>query len=142
MLQHISHFLALVVLVSLSACAHSIDLTEPDIAGLWKHADKSAWIQIDFQDGAGSATVAQHDGNAAAQGLAILEDIRAVLDAKERWQGKIYSADVDGFVDASLELDASGALVISVVEKAGGASDVLRLIRARETNATDSSSTP
>lgn len=129
MQRRVPHFLALVVLLGLSACAHSRDITGPDIAGLWKHADKSAWIQIDFQGGVGSATITQHDGNAAAQGLAILQGIRQSADSTGTWHGKIYSAEVDDFVDVSLVLMEDRTLVISTVDGTGPAVEVLRLIR-------------
>ena len=113
------------VLWGLMACAHQAK----DISGPWKHADKSAWFQITFQDGTGVATVAQHDGNASAEGLAILQDIQEVPGSVGRWQGKIYSAEVDDFVDVDLKLNEDGSLVISSIDAAGQEVDVLRLIR-------------
>ncbi|NMR26842.1 DUF1287 domain-containing protein [Pseudoalteromonas sp. NEC-BIFX-2020_015] len=87
------------------------------IAGIWKHSEKPAWLEITFAADLGGITVKRHDGNSNAVGLTVIKDVIAAakqtnLSQELQWQGKMFSAQVNGYIDVSLFLTNSTTLEI------------------------------
>ena len=116
--------ISLCLLVLLSACAEE----EARLHGLWKHTDKAAWITIDFDKGVGSRKIARHDDNANAVGLSLFEHIQRDRNFPDQWQAQIYSAEVDGYISAIIQLTESGILIVSTHD-GDDSREVLRLTR-------------
>ena len=115
---------SLCLLVLLSACADE----EVRLQGLWKHTDKAAWITIDFDKGVGSGKIARHDDNANAVGLSLFEHIQRDRNFPDQWQAQIYSAEIDSYINATIQLSESGILIVNT-QDSDGSREVLRLTR-------------
>jgi drug/metabolite transporter superfamily protein YnfA len=91
-----------------------------DISGIWKHADKPAWLNVNMQTGV--VTVQRHDNAPGAVGLTVIKELSA---AAPIWHGKMYAAEQGDYIAVSLELKDNQTLIVvdsDVVE-------ILRLIR-------------
>ena len=118
---------ALIILsvLAITACSS----TQPNIQGIWKHAEKPAWIDLAFSGRIGSAQIARHDDNPEAEGQSILEQIVSDSRTPNRWFAKIYSAEEGEFVDATLVLDEEGELIVRIDISSEDSGEVLRLVR-------------
>ena len=114
--------------------AQSVYAAAPEpISGIWKHSEKMAWLEFSFKSGLGHATVLRHEGNTKAKGLLVLKDIKANDNApntssSKTFSAKMYSADVNGFIEATMTMEDKDSLVITINH--GGQTEVLRLNRA------------
>ena len=81
-----------------------------EIDGIWKHADKDAWLKIDAKTGI--ASVYEHQGHPENAGLTIVRDIVAVAGETNLWQAKMYSASDQDFVDVTIHTTRPGALEV------------------------------
>lgn len=91
-----------------------------DISGIWKHADKPAWLNVNMQTGL--VTVQRHDNAPGAVGLTVIKDLSA---AAPIWHGKMYAAEQGDYIAVSLELKDNQTLVV-VGENAA---EILKLTR-------------
>ncbi|WP_240223895.1 hypothetical protein [Rheinheimera hassiensis] len=91
-----------------------------DISGIWKHADKPAWLNVDMQTGV--VTVQRHDNAPGAAGLTVIKDLSA---APPIWNGKMYAAEQGDYVAVSLELKDNQTLIVIDAD----AAEILRLTR-------------
>lgn len=66
--------------------------------GIWKHADKEAWLALDLA--ASTLSVFEHQTNPDASGLVVIKQIQAV--GMGNWSGKMYSAATESFVEVML----------------------------------------
>ena len=114
--------ISLFLLMLLTACTDE----EAKLQGLWKHTDKAAWISIDFEKGIGSGKIARHDDNVETVGLSLFEHIQKDRNFPDQWQSKIYSAEVDGYINATIRRNESGTLIVST-QDSDGSYEVLRL---------------
>jgi len=70
-----------------------------DITGLWEHSSKPAKLFVDLDKG--EISVQSHEDNVKAIGLVVLKGLK--LDSsKSFWNGKMYSAAEDSFVDVQI----------------------------------------
>lgn len=99
-------------------CAFSVQAA--DISGIWKHADKQAWLNVNMQTGV--VTVQRHDNAPGAVGLTVIKDLSA---AAPIWNGKMYAAEQGDYVAVSLELKDNQTLVVADAD----AVEILRLTR-------------
>ena len=97
-MAHILKFLALVFVFNTFAA---------DISGIWKHADKPAWLNVNMQTGL--VTVQRHDNAPGAVGLTVIKDLSA---AEPIWNGKMYAAEQGDYVAVSLELKDNQTLIV------------------------------
>ena len=118
---------ALVILSTLAITACSS--THPNIQGTWKHSEKPAWVEIVFDEQIGSAQISRHDENPDAAGESILEQIARNSSTSNTWFAKIYSAEENGYVDATLVLNEEDELIVRVTSPEEGFTEVLRLMR-------------
>ncbi|MDP2713427.1 DUF2147 domain-containing protein [Rheinheimera sp.] len=110
-MAHILKLLALVFVFSTMAA---------DISGVWKHADKPAWLNVNMQTGV--VTVQRHDNAPGAVGLTVIKDLSA---SPPIWSGKMYAAEQGDYVAVSLELKDDQTLIVVDAD----AVEILRLTR-------------
>ena len=91
-----------------------------DISGIWKHADKPAWLNVNMQTGL--VTVQRHDNAPGAVGLTVIKDLSA---AEPIWNGKMYAAEQGDYVAVSLQLKDNQTLIVVDAD----AVEILRLTR-------------
>lgn len=91
-----------------------------DIAGIWKHADKPAWLNVDLQSSV--ITVQKHNDVPAAEGLTIIKDLSA---APPIWYGKMYAAEQGGYIPVTLQLKDKQTLIVVAAD----ATEILKLTR-------------
>lgn len=70
-----------------------------DISGIWNHSTKPATLLINMSTG--EVSVASHEKNANAIGLTVLKNVEPTSNSSS-WNGKMYSADDDSFVDVQI----------------------------------------
>ena len=110
-MAHILKLLALFFVFSIQAA---------DISGIWKHADKPAWLNVNMQTGL--VTVQRHDNAPGAAGLTVIKDLSA---AAPIWNGKMYAAEQGDYIAVSLELKDNQTLIVVDAD----AVEILRLTR-------------
>ncbi|GAB2914657.1 hypothetical protein [Rheinheimera gaetbuli] len=110
-MRHILKFIALVFVFNAQAA---------DISGIWKHADKPAWLNVNIQTGV--VTVQRHDTAPGAIGLTVIKDLSA---APPIWHGNMYAAEQGDYIAVSLQLKGHQTLI--VVDE--NAVEILRLTR-------------
>ena len=59
-----------------------------DIAGIWKHAEHPAWIEINMAEG--RATVFRNDNKPERVGREMLKEIKASSERNNLWYGMLY----------------------------------------------------
>lgn len=91
-----------------------------DISGIWKHADKPAWLSVNMQTGV--VTVQRHDNAPGAVGLTVIKDLSAKPPI---WIGKMYAAEQGDYIAVSLELKDDQTLIVVDTD----AGEILRLTR-------------
>lgn len=110
-MAHILKLLALVFVFNTFAA---------DISGIWKLADKPAWLSVNTQTGV--VTVQRHDNAPDAVGLTVIKDLSAKPPI---WHGKMYVADQGDYIAVSLELKDNQTLIVIDAD----ATEILRLTR-------------
>ena len=115
----------LISLVLLSASSFA----DGRINGIWKHTEKPAWLEINFESGVGSLAVKRHDNNVKAEGLKVIKDIEVDSNQSSQWLGKMYSAAVDGYVDVKLILINSSSIAVFVKDDVKNSNAILRMTR-------------
>lgn len=110
-MTHILKLIALVFVLNTQAA---------DISGIWRHADKPAWLNVNIQTGV--VTVQRHDNAPGAVGLTVIKELRA---APPIWHGKMYAADQGDYIAVSLELKDNQTLVVV----GDNAAEILKLTR-------------
>ena len=77
---------------------------EVQITGIWKHTQKPAWLEIKFESGVGSLAVKRHEDNVKAAGFNVIKEIKPDTTRSAQWDGQMYSAPENGYVDVTLVL--------------------------------------
>jgi hypothetical protein len=93
-----------------------------EINGIWKHADKEAWIKIDSASGIASVYIHHHANTA---GFIVIKDIKPNVELAVSWVGKMYAAASDSYVDIELSLQLPEEHIIVTHNSA----EVLRLFK-------------
>ena len=110
-MAHILKLLALVFVFNTFAA---------DISGIWKHADKPAWLNVNMQTGL--VTVQRHDNAPGTVGLTVIKDLSA---AAPIWNGKMYAAELGDYMPVTLQLKDKQTLIVVDID----AVEILRLTR-------------
>ncbi len=98
------------VAVSLAAPA----LFAADLAGYWKNDEQPAWIEIRFEDGRGTGTVARNDEHPDRVGRVLLKDVRADEEESGSWKGQVYAERLEEYKDAGITLTDPDHMQIKV----------------------------
>ena len=101
-----------------------------DITGIWKHAEEPGWIEIQMEEGVGTAKVVRNEAYPERVGREILKDLTAVEDKASLWQGQIYVERLGKYKDAQILLAEPDALEMKV--KVGFISRTVNWIRVEE----------
>ncbi len=91
-----------------------------DIAGVWKHSEKEAWLNVDLEKGV--IIVKSHASNPSAEGLTVIKSLAYTDQAN--WNGKMYDARSKNFVPVKISEGNCKELIVVM-----DGSDVLRLLR-------------
>jgi hypothetical protein len=91
------------VLVTLGYLITSVSFAG-DLAGVWKNDEEPAWMEIRFENDAGTGTVRRSDLRPKGVGRVILKDV--VSDEKNpgSWRGEIYAVRLHQFMQAAISL--------------------------------------
>jgi hypothetical protein len=120
--------LSLVVLLSI-LMASTQAFFEDNINGVWKHSQKPAWFDVNFESGVGSVFVKRHDNNLKAAGLNIIKEIKPDVNQSLQWNGKMYSAAENGYVSVMLILINPSTIAIFERSDINKDNEILRLTR-------------
>ena len=101
-----------------------------DITGIWKHAEEPGWIEIQMEEGVGTAKVVRNEAYPERVGREILKDLTAVEHEESLWQGQIYVERLGTYKDAQILLAEPDALEIKV--KVGFISRTVNWVRVDE----------
>lgn len=82
-----------------------------DINGVWKHADKEAWLEINTT--MKNIVVKNHQKNPSAEGLTVVKHLLKKPQTLNTWQGKIYDASTDSFVEIEIKTNKCEVLTIN-----------------------------
>ena len=93
--------------------------------GIWKHADKEAWLTLDLK--AGTLSVFEHQTNPYASGLVVIKQIKPA--GKGNWSGKMYSAATGSFVDVGIFTVSESSISITF-----NGEEILKLQRQKPVN--------
>ena len=74
------------------------------LAGYWKHAEEPAWIEIRFENGAGTGTVRRNDNKPEAVGRVLLKELVNDEGDASSWSGQIYAERFKEYKDAAITL--------------------------------------
>ncbi len=100
--------LTLALLLALPALGHA-----EGPAGLWKHAEEPAWLEINFADGVGTGTVRRNDRFPERVGREVIKGLSAA-DTPGEWQGEIFVERMGEFRDVVVTLPAADQLQFTV----------------------------
>ena len=92
-----------------------------DISGIWHHSAKPAKLFVDLSKG--EISVHSHEDNAKSIGLVVIKSIKPASNLLA-WNAKMYSADVDSFVDVQIKSNDCNQLNIDFQGE-----EVLKLVR-------------
>ncbi|MEW6997395.1 hypothetical protein AADZ86_06810 [Colwelliaceae bacterium BS250] len=102
---------------------------EVQISGTWKHSQKPAWLELEFESGIGSLSVKRHENNAKAAGLNVIKEIKRDVNQSSRWDGQMYSAAENGYVAVTLILINPSTIAVYESSDVNKSDEILRLIR-------------
>lgn len=102
---------------------------DDQISGIWKHTQKPAWLEIQFDSGVGSISVKRHDNNAKAKGLTVIKDIKVEENQQSQWLGMMYSAAKDGYVGVRLILINSSTMAVFESSDIKKLNEILRITK-------------
>lgn len=101
-MRSIKYFILALVILSSSCFAQD---THCDISGVWKHADKNAWLEVDLT--AKKVVVKSHMDNPKANGLTVIKNL------KPKWTGEMYNASTGGYVSVKLTFNRCKQLKVT-----------------------------
>jgi hypothetical protein len=99
------------------------------IAGIWKHTQKPAWLEIKFESGVGSLTVERHEHNVKAAGLNVIKEIKFDKNRSSQWDGQMYSAAENGYVGVTLVLINPTTIAVFENSDVNKSYEILRIAR-------------
>ena len=79
------------VMLAAIGCFLCSSVLADTLAGYWKHTEEPAWIEIRFEDGAGTGTVRRNDNKPEAVGRILLKDLVDDEANAGNWRGQIYA---------------------------------------------------
>lgn len=85
--------------------------------GVWRHSEKPAWLSIKFEQQVGRAVVYEHQQHRENEGLIVLKDIVAVKGKENSWTGKMFAADINGFIAAALTMPSAEKVIVKMKHK-------------------------
>jgi hypothetical protein len=80
------------------------------ISGGWKHADKTAWFNIDIH--AGEVTVQRHEKFPQVVGSVLMKKLRADSVNTGQWLATMYSGDQDAYVPVQIKSENCDKLIV------------------------------
>ncbi len=81
------------------------DDNQCDISGVWKHADKPAWLEVNLTTK--TVLVKSHLDNPKANGLTVIKNL------KPNWSGEMYNASTDSYVAVKLAFNGCKQLIVT-----------------------------
>ncbi len=96
-----------------------------DIAGSWKHAKNSAWIEINLEEG--RATVVRNDKAPERVGREMIKEIKPSSKLQNLWHGMLYVEKLGEY--KRVEISLSGAKRMLITGKVGFFSRTVEWIR-------------
>ena len=118
------------ILLTLVAVLSAPLASAGDIAGIWKHADEPAWIEIRMEDGVGTGTVVRNDVYSERVGRELLKGLAADEHEEALWRGQVYAERLGEYKDAEILLAEPDSLQIKV--KVGFISRTVDWVRVDE----------
>lgn len=106
----------LVIFLVLIMCAN-FSWANTSMEGVWRHSAKPAWLLFQFDNKVGKAIVYEHHLNRANQGLIVLKDIVATDKPGSQWSGKMYAADINGFINATLTMPSENKIHVKMTHQ-------------------------
>ena len=82
-----------------------------DIAGIWKHAEHPAWIEINMTEG--RATVFRNDNKPERVGREMLKEIKASSEHNNLWYGMLYVEKLGEFKRVEISMPDSNRMLIT-----------------------------
>ncbi len=82
-----------------------------DIAGIWKHAEHPAWIEIDMAEG--RATVFRNDKKPERVGREMLKEIKASSELHNLWYGMLYVEKLGEYKDVEISMPDRKRMLIT-----------------------------
>ncbi|MFT5711409.1 MAG: hypothetical protein ACI8QT_002115 [Halioglobus sp.] len=101
-----------------------------DIAGIWKHSEQPAWIEIRMEDGAGAGVVVRNDVYPERVGREILKGLERDESEEGVWRGQVYAEALGEYKDAEVSLPEPGRMRFKV--KVGFMSRTVKWLRVDE----------
>lgn len=102
---------------------------EAQITGIWKHTQKPAWLEIRFESGIGSLAVKRHEDNLKAEGFNVIKEIKPDTNRSAQWDGQMYSAAENGYVDVTLVLINPTTIAVFESSDVKKSNEILRITR-------------
>ena len=103
---------------------------DTQIAGIWKHTQKPAWLEFTFESGVGSLSVKRHENNVKATGLNVIKDIKSDTNQSSQWFGQMYSAADNGYVGVTLILINTSTIAVFERSDVSKSNEILRMTKA------------
>jgi len=101
-----------------------------DIVGIWKHAEEPGWIEIQMEEGVGTAKVVRNEVYPERVGREILKDLTADEHEEALWRGQVYVERLGEYKDAQMLLAEPDAIEMKV--KVGFISRTVNWVRVDE----------
>jgi hypothetical protein len=101
-MQSIKYLITALIIYSSGSFAQD---TQCEISGIWKHADKNAWLEINLTTK--TVNVKSHLDNPKANGLTVIKNL------KPNWSGQMYNASTGGFVPVQLVFNSCEQLKVT-----------------------------
>jgi hypothetical protein len=92
------------ILFTLVAALSAPLASAADIAGIWKHSEEPAWIEIRVEEGVGAAKVVRNEVYPERVGREILKDLTADEHEEALWRGQVYAERLGEYKDAEVSL--------------------------------------
>lgn len=94
----------IIALIFSSVCSFAED-NQCEISGVWKHADKPAWLEVNLTTK--TVLVKSHLDNPKANGLTVIKNL------KPNWSGEMYNASTDSYVAVKLAFNGCKQLIVT-----------------------------
>lgn len=102
------------IVFTLVAALSASLVSAADIAGLWKHAEEPGWIEIQIQEGIGTAKVVRNEVYPERVGRKILKDLAVDEHEVALWRGQVYVERLGEYKNTQLLLTEPDALEMKV----------------------------
>lgn len=79
-----------------------------DISGFWKNAEHPVWVEIDLEKGVG--VVQRNDVYPEREGMEIFKDLTRESEEAALWEGLVFAAARDEYMDVKLSLPEEGRM--------------------------------